>query len=245
LTAPAEPKTPEQIEAERQAQIQREQREAERQAKIQKYLDDETIKTQQKDASLDREAQDSLSLLGHKASAPPTMSDEELLRSNNDATAPSLCADELRALDSELNSFAAEAQNEGLKFTVEDALKTTRQSLKAAGSAAKDSGAGKLGMKQYADDYKILKAEVDKVKKEGDYIIEIKKCLDTKGCSLIQLGKRYDQEFKDWIKGLSAQGVHEASDRVDKAAKFYQGYTKRLEQHNENIINGAAKCISN
>ena len=64
LTAPAQPKTPEQIEAERQAELLRQQREAERQAKIQKYLNEEADKLQKKNENLDKEAQDSLSLLG-------------------------------------------------------------------------------------------------------------------------------------------------------------------------------------
>jgi len=239
-----QPKSPAQLEAERQAEIERQRREAERQAKIQKYLDDQAAQKKQKDADLDREAQDSLSLLDHKPAAVVTMSDDELLGTNKNM-APSLCTEELRGLSNDLESFGKEAQNEGMQFTVDDALKTTRQSLAAAGNAAADSAAAKIGMKQYADDYKILKAEAERVKKEADGLYEIKKCVETKGCSLIELSKKFDQDFKEYLKSLSTQGLHEAADRVDKAAAFYTNYVHRLEQHNEKIVNGAAKCLAN
>lgn len=242
MTAPAQPKTPAQIEAERQAEIQRQQREAERQAKIQKYLNDEAEKKRQKDAALDKEAEDSLSLLDHK---PAAMSDADLLAPSKNAYAPSLCTDELRGLNSDLDSFVAEAKKEGMQFTVDDALKNTRRSLAAAGNAAKDSAASKIGMKDYADDYNVLKREVDKVKKEADYISEVEKCVETKGCSLMKLSEKYNQDLKEWVKGLATQGLHEAADRVDKAGAFYKDYTNRLEQHNERIVNGAAKCLAN
>jgi len=225
------PKTPEELEAERQAQILRQQQEAERQAKIQKYLDAEAQKQKEKNTALDREAQDEMSLLDHKNVA---LSDDELLASDKSGPAPSLCVNELEGMSNDLNAFASEARREGVQFAVDDVMKTARR------------GAGdKLTTNQYAADYRTIKSEVDKVKKEADYISEIQKCIGTKGCSLIELSKKYDQEFKDWVKGLSSQGVHEAADRVDKAATFYQDYAKRLEQHNEKIINGAAKCISN
>ena len=206
MTAPAQPKTPEQIEAERQAEIQRQQYEAERQSKIQKYLNEEAEKKRQKDAALDKEAQDSLSLLDHKRTAPAVMSDEDLLASSKNANAPNLCTDELRGLNSDLNSFVTEAKNEGMQFTVDDALKDTRQSLDAAGNAAKDSAASKIGMKEYVDDYKVLKGEVDKVKKEADYILDVKKCVDTKGCSLIKLSEKYNQELRNGLRAWAPRG---------------------------------------
>jgi hypothetical protein len=224
-----QPKTPEQLEAERQAEIERQRREAKRQAKIQKYLDEQALKKQQKEADLDREAKDSLSLLDHKPAAV-TMSDAELLGSNK-GMAPSLCTEELRGISNDLNAFGAEAKAEGLKFTVSDAVRAT--------------GVGKVSTGQFQEDYKTLKGEIEKVKKEADGLAEIKKCVETKGCSLIALSKKYDQDFKEWLKGLSTQGLHEAADRVDKAAAFYTDYTKRLEQHNEKIMNGAVKCLAN
>ena len=124
------------------------------------------------------------------------MSDDELMASNK-TYAPSLCTEELQNISNDLNSFASEAEKEGLQFTANDALKTTRQSLDSLKSGAKDAAASKLGIKQYADDYKILKGEVDKVKKEADDMAEIKKCIATSGCSLIELSKKYDREFKE------------------------------------------------
>ena len=245
ITAPAQPKTPEQIEAERQAEILRQQREAERQAKIQKYLNDEASKLQQKNENLDNEAQDSLSLLDRKSSVPVAMSDAELLGSSKGAYAPSLCTKELQELSSNLKSFGDEAQSKGYQFAADDALKTTRQSLHSVNNAAKDAAASKLGMKEYADEYKILKAEIDRVKKDADNLAEIKKCIDTRGCSLIELSKKYDKEFKEWLKSFGTQGLHEAADRVDKASAFYRDYMNRIEQHNEKIINGATKCLAN
>jgi len=245
LTAPAQPKTPEQIEAERQAEIARQQREAERQAKIQTYLNGEAAKQQKKNADLDKEAQDSMSLLDPKPAASVAMSDQDLLASDQETYAPKVCTEELQGLSDDLNSFANEAQKEGLQLTVNDALKTTRQSLDSLKSGAADAAASKLGVKQYTDDYKVLKTEVDKIKKDLGYMVEIKKCVSTKGCSLIELNKKYNEEFKEWLKGLSTQGIHEAADRVDKAAAFYRDYTKRLEQRNEKIMNGAVKCLGN
>ncbi len=245
LTAPAQPKTPEQILAERQAEILRQQRQAESQAKIQKYLNDEAAKKQKKDADLDKEARDSLSLLDHGAAVPVAMSDEDLMSSSKNKYAPSACTEELQGLSSDLESFVDEAQREGLHFAANDALKTTRQSLDSMKGAAKDAAASKLGLKQFAYDYKILKTEVDSMKKDADNFLEIKKCIETKGCSLIELSRKYDQEFKEWLKGLSTQGIHEATDRVDKASAFYRDYTKRLTRRNDKIINGAAKCLAN
>ena len=238
LTTPEPPKSAEQIEADRQAELLRQQQEAERQAKIQKYLSDEAAKQQQKNAALDQEAQDSMSLLDHKPAPAATMSDDELLGAPNDRPAPSLCTDELHGLSNDLNAFADEAQKEGVKFAVDDGFKTTRASMG-------DAAAGKIGMRQYAKDYKTLKADVDKVKKQADSIAEVKKCVDTKGCSLIDLSEKVNRELREWVKSLGTQGLQEAADRVDKAAAFYQDYTKRLEQHNEKITNGAAKCLAN
>jgi hypothetical protein len=229
LTTPDQPKTAEQIEAERQAEILQQQRAAERQAKIQNYLNNEALKQQQKNAALDKEADDSLTLLDHK---PPTMPDDELLSSKNDKAEPSTCTAELRGLSNDLNSFAAEARVEGVQFAASDVWKTSSQA------------AGKIGMKQYAEDYKILKGQVTKVKEQADSISEIKDCI-AKGCSLFELSKKYNREIQEWVKGLGTQSLHDAADRVDKAAAFYRDYTTRLEQHNEKIINGVAKCIAN
>ncbi len=77
IFAPPTPKTPEQIEQERQADLARQKAEAERQQKIREYEEAQARAKKEKEAQLDREAQDSLALLG--ASAKSNLSDEELL----------------------------------------------------------------------------------------------------------------------------------------------------------------------
>jgi hypothetical protein len=80
LTSPSQPKTPEQIEAERQAELAREQAERERQQKIQNYVDEEARKKREKDAALDKEAEDALLLASpHVAAAAEPLSDSDLI----------------------------------------------------------------------------------------------------------------------------------------------------------------------
>lgn len=82
ILAPAAPKTPEQLEQERQDELARQKAAQERAQKIKEYEEAQARAKQEKELQLDREAQDSLALLGASAKAKPSLSDEELLALN-------------------------------------------------------------------------------------------------------------------------------------------------------------------
>jgi hypothetical protein len=85
LTAPAQPKTAEQIEQERQAELARQKAEEERQQKIKAYEEAQENARRKKEEQLDQEAQASLDLLGAGAKPKAALSDEELLGQNKSA----------------------------------------------------------------------------------------------------------------------------------------------------------------
>jgi len=77
---PDRPKTPQEIEQERQQAILRQQAEEARQKKIRDYVEAQKKEKQDKEDALDREAQDSIVLFNSGTSGAPRMpSDEELI----------------------------------------------------------------------------------------------------------------------------------------------------------------------
>jgi hypothetical protein len=80
------PKTPEQLEAERQAELARQAAEAARQKRIQDYLAEEARKKRERDDALDAEAKQSLALLPRASGADASLSDDDLLHPKKSAS---------------------------------------------------------------------------------------------------------------------------------------------------------------
>ena len=72
---------------------------------------------------------------------------------------------------------------------------------------------------------------------------DLGKCINTKGCSLIEFAKRQNEVIAKWIQKLGDEGLSGAAERVNKQASIIRNYAERtLNTATGGIFDTVQKC---
>lgn len=148
------------------------------------------------------------------------------------AKAPPVCGSSSLDVSKALQSFQRQAKLKAYTFIAKDmgTQVITKENLE--------------GMK--AQDYKEFHEKADKYfERLSDFNEELGKieaCLKLKGCDLIELNKKINNEIGEWLKTQLSQGLQNAIDRVKDAREFLGKFVSQIGLANEKAMNEVATC---
>jgi hypothetical protein len=149
------------------------------------------------------------------------------------------CSQMISKIDRDLGAFQKGMRDDTIDFIKSDALD-------AAGDAVSpiiDSSptlAGAAKAQEYID---VLQRWRDTCSRYRTTFEDLESCVNTKGCSLLDLAKRQNQALKEWLDGIVSDNSPASLERVRKASSLLRNYTTQLEGNLEGGVNGALSCL--
>jgi hypothetical protein len=128
--------------------------------------------------------------------------------------------------------FKEDAEDLGMKFVLDDYKK-----------AAKALGKKEKSATSYRDAYDELKAWGEQVKTWSADLQEIADCVNSPGCSLVDLHKKINDDVRKWLEESGGKAA-DAAKRVSEASKLIENYAKQLQASNESNMRLAAHCLA-
>lgn len=150
------------------------------------------------------------------------------------------CAADIDRADRDLKEFGRELKKNNIDFISTDVTGASLTDIKSTLSGKPDQ---------------VITSHVQEMKEQIDGWVETAKnykvamddiltCLNTKGCSMIELAKRQNAALSKWIKSLGDEGLTKASERVKEASSILQSFNNKALNMATGTMTRAANCIA-
>lgn len=133
------------------------------------------------------------------------------------------CAQAYDTMQSQTREFGRQVEAQNIDFARQELADASLNAMKTvtAGVPAADAAFALRDANERWDSW------AEFTKETATTMDDLVKCLNTKGCNLLDFAKRQSTAIRLWIQQLASEGVSDAMERVSKARDLYTNYVNQ------------------
>jgi hypothetical protein len=139
-------------------------------------------------------------------------------------------------------AFQRKVADDGMRFLLDDTVSTASAGLTPILADSSDPTLALASKVQtYKEEFESSQARYEKWRVTFKELVT---CIDTKGCSLVDMVRRQNKALQEWFESLTDEGTQAAIERVRKASSLLQNYTSRLAGTAQGGMSAAVSCMN-